>query len=81
MNGLMEQIKPEFRYRYDNRRFPLHAAQALASNIRHLLMQEGKLQLSQFVELNKLIESQDIESVNLAIYTMEALTNKKFTKE
>lgn len=80
MTGLMEQIKPENKRYYDTSRYPLEACQTLASNIRHLLMQEGKLQMSDFIKLTPMIESEDIESVKLAIYTMESLTSQNFTK-
>jgi hypothetical protein len=79
MVGLMEQIKPENKRYYNISRFNLEATQTLASNIRHLLMQEGTLLWSDFIELNKLIESEDIESVRLAIYLMEAKTSFNFT--
>jgi hypothetical protein len=81
MSGLMEQIKPENRHIYTVTGYPITAYQTLASNIRHLLMQEGKLQMSDFVKLTKLIESEDLESVKLSIILMETLTGEKYTKE
>lgn len=81
MVGLMEQIKPENKRYYDTSRFPLEACQVLASNIRHLLMQEGKLSMEDFIKLTRLMESEDIESVKLSILLMESITSEKFTKE
>ena len=79
MVGLMEQIKPENRRYYDTSRFNLEATQTLAGNIGHLLIQEGKLSVGDFLELQRLIQSEDIESVRLAIYTMEVKSNTNFT--
>ena len=79
MVGLMEQIKPENRRYYDTSRFNLEATQTLASNIGHLLIQEGKLLVGDFLELQRLIQSEDIESVRLAIYTMEVKSSINFT--
>jgi hypothetical protein len=79
MSGLMEQIKPESRRYYDTSNFNLQATQTLASNIRHLLLQEGKLTIANIFELEPLIYSEDIESVRLAIYIMEAKTGINFT--
>ena len=79
MVGLMEQIKPENRRYYDTSYFNLQATQTLASNIRTLLIQEGKLLISDMFELDKMIYSEDIESVRLAIYLMEAKTSINFT--
>jgi len=79
MVGLMEQIKPENRRYYDTSRFNLEATQTLAGNIGHLLIQEGKLSVGDFLELQRLIQSEDIESVRLAIYTMEAKSSVNFT--
>lgn len=81
MIGLMEQIKVENKRVYDTSRYPITAYQTLAANIRHLLMQEGKLQMSDFVKLTKMIESEDIESVKMSIWLMEEITGEKFTKE
>ena len=79
MTGLMEQIKPNSRRYYDTSKFNLEATQTLASNIRHLLLQEGKLTVADMFELEPLIYSADIESVRLAIYIMEAKTSVNFT--
>ena len=79
MVGLMEQIKPENKRYYDTSRFNLEATQTLAGNIGHLLIQEGKLSVGDFLELQRLIQSSDIESVRLAIYTMEVKSNTNFT--
>jgi len=79
MVGLMEQIKPENKRYYDTSRFNLEATQTLAGNIGHLLIQEGKLSVGDFLELQRLIQSEDIESVRLAIYTMEVKSNTNFT--
>lgn len=79
MTGLMEQIKPENKRVYDTTRYPLTAYQTLASNIRHLLMQEGKLKMSDFVKLTKMIESEDLESVKLSIILMEQITGEQYT--
>ena len=81
MIGLMEQIKPENRHVYDVSHYPLTAYQTLASNIRHLLTQEGKLKMEDFIKLNRLIESEDIESVKLSIILMETITGEKYTKD
>jgi len=84
MNGLMEQIKPENKRVYhapSTYGWQIGAYQTLASNIRHLLMQEGKLQMTDFVKLTKMIESEDLESVKLGIYLMETITGEKFTKD
>ena len=79
MIGLMEQIKPESKRYYYISKFNLEATQTLASNIRHLLLQEGKLTVADMFELGPLIYSADIESVRLAIYIMEAKTSVNFT--
>lgn len=79
MTGLMEQIRPESKRVYDTTRFPLHAYQNLASNIRTYLVQEGRLLISDVFELEKLIYSEDIESVKLAIYIMETKSGEEFT--
>lgn len=81
MSGLWEQIKPENKHVYDMTGYYLGACQTLAANIRHLLMQEGKLTMMDFTKLTKLIESEDIESVKLSITLMETITCEKFTKE
>lgn len=79
MNGLMEQIKPENKKPYINAtNYLLYAKQTLARNIRHLLIQNGKLLLSDFAELDKLIQSEDLESIDLAIMIMEAKTGEKY---
>lgn len=78
MTGLMEQIKPENRRLYDTSRFPVTAYQILADNIRHLLMQQGKLEMIDYVELEKLISSEDLESVRLSIFIMETKADEKF---
>ena len=79
MTGLMEQIKPENKRYYDTSKFDLHATRTLAGNIGHLLIQQGKLLVGDFLELQRLIQSDDIESVRLAIYTMEVKSNNNFT--
>lgn len=79
MTGLMEQIKPENKRYYDTSKFNLKATQTLAGNIGHLLIQQGKLLVGDFLELQRLIQSDDIESVRLAIYTMEVKSNNNFT--
>jgi hypothetical protein len=79
MIGLMEQIKPENKRYYDTSKFNLEATQLLAGNIGHYLIQSGKLLVSDFLDLQRLIQSEDIESVRLAIYTMEAKTSINFT--
>ena len=78
MVGLMEQIKPENKRYYDTSRYPIGAYQTLASNIRHLLQQQGKLKMEDFANLTKLIESEDIESVKLSITLMETITGEKY---
>ena len=75
----MEQIKPENKRYYDTSKFNLEATQTLAGNIGHLLIQQGKLLVGDFLELQRLIQSDDIESVRLAIYTMEVKSNNNFT--
>lgn len=80
MTGLMEQIKPEFKRVYV-RNYPLTAWQTLASNIRHLLMSEGKLKMEDFIKLTKMIESEDLESVKLSVILMEQLTGEKYTQD
>ena len=79
MVGLMEQIKPENKRYYDTSKFNLTATQTLAGNIGHLLIQQGKLLVGDFLELQRLIQSEDIESVRLAIYTMEVKAGENFT--
>lgn len=81
MIGLLEQIKFENKKYYDTSRYPLEACQVLASNIRHLLMQEGKLKMEDFIKLSPMIESEDLESVKLSILLMESMTGEKYTKE
>jgi len=81
MTGLMEQILPENKRVYTPPNYPLDAYQTLASNIRHLLMTEGKLKIDEFAKLTKMIESEDLESVKLSIILMEQITGEKFTKE
>jgi hypothetical protein len=79
MIGLMEQVKPENKRYYDTSKFDLHATRTLASNIRTYLVQEGKLLISEVFDLEPLIYSDDIESIRLAIYVMEAKTSINFT--
>lgn len=79
MIGLMEQIRPENKRVYHTLRWPIEAYQTLASNIRHLLMQEGKLTMEDFVKLTKLIESEDLESVKMSIWLMEEITGEQYT--
>ncbi len=80
MTGLAEQIKHENKKTYYTSKFDLRATQTLAGNIGHLLIQEGKLLVGDFLELQRLIQSEDIESVRLAIYTMEVKSNTNFTE-
>ena len=79
MVGLMEQIKPENKRYYDTSKFNLQATRTLASNIRTYLVQEGKLLISEVFELEPLIYCDDIESIRLAIYIMEAKSSINFT--
>ena len=79
MAGLMEQIKPESRRYYDTSNFNLQATQALAGNIGHYLIQNGKLLVGDFLELQHMIQADDIESVRLAIYIMEVKSKNNFT--
>jgi hypothetical protein len=78
MNGLMEQIKPENKRLYNTYGWQIGAYQTMASNLRHLLMQQGKLTMEEFVKLTKLIESEDLESVKLSITLMETMTGEIF---
>ena len=79
MAGLMEQIKPENKRYYDTSKFDLNATRTLASNIRSYLVQQGKLLISEVFELEPLIYCDDIESIRLAIYIMEAKAGINFT--
>jgi hypothetical protein len=79
MTGLMEQIKHENKRYYDTSKFDLQATQTLASNIAHYFIQTGKLLVGEFLELQPLMQSEDIESVRLSIYIMETKSSINFT--
>lgn len=81
MAGLLEQIKTENRRYYDISKFNLEAKRILAGNIGHLLIQEGKLLVGDFLQLQHLIQSEDEESIKLAIYIMEVKSNTNYTTE
>lgn len=79
MVGLMQQIKPENKRYYDTSRFNLEATKTLAGNIGHYFIQTGKLLVGDFLELQTLMQSEDIESVRLSIYIMETKAGENFT--
>lgn len=81
MSGLMEQLKVENKHVYDVKMFPLNAAKMLAENVAHHAIQAGKLLVGDYVKLKPLLESNDLESIYLAISLIESKSDIKYTKD
>ena len=67
----MEQIQSGNKRVYLGINYPLQSLQLLASNTSHYLIQQGLMTISEGAELKPLMDSEDSESVRLALYIMD----------